>query len=459
MPFDPTLAAIRFGMGLSPNIAAPVSAADMMARLRGADDIAARIPIPTYSTVYPSPLDYLDVSNAFAAARGTANEDAARDARSQIRADGRQAVATFLQAELARATHAEDGFRERLTRFWSDHFTVRAVNGISRHLVSPYTEEAIRPHVAGKFADMLVAVVVSPMMILYLDQHRSMGPNSPTAQRRDRGLNENLAREVLELHTLGVGGGYTQTDVREFSELLTGVTTNAQRGTYFRTQQAEPGPETVLGVTYGGGAESVDHVIAALRDIAMHPDTAQHLARKLAVHFISPEPDSAMIADMASAYLVSGGDLAALYEVMLGAEAAWGKTFEKVKQPFDFIASSMRALAVPLDAIQGATLQDVRRLVHRPLSVMGQAWQSPVGPDGWPEDEQSWITPQGMAGRITWSMQAPTQMLDDLPDPRAFVFDALGPTPPDPVIFAANAAETVSDGVGIVLASAAFQRR
>lgn len=459
MPFDPTIAAIRFGVGLSPDIAPPLSVDDMLARLTGPDEAAGFAPIPTYSTVYPSRLDFRNASRALTDARGTDGEDAATEAQSKLRADGRAAVATFMQAELARAVHTKDGFRERLTRFWADHFTVRSTNGISRHLVSPYIEEAIRPHVAGSFADMLVAVIGSPMMIFFLDQHRSMGPNSPAAQRRDRGLNENLAREMLELHTLGVGGAYTQTDVRELAELLTGVTASAQRGGYFRAQQAEPGAEVVLGESYGGGDASVDHVIAALRDLAMHPDTARHLARKLAVHFVSPDPDPALVDAMAAAYLGADGDLVAFYTVLLGDDASWSPEALKVKQPFDFIASSMRALAVPMDTILTATLQDVRRVVQRPLSVMGQVWQSPVGPDGWSEHAENWITPQGMAGRITWSMQAPREVLDDLPDPRDFVFHALGPTPPEPVLFAANAAETVSDGIGIVLASAAFQRR
>jgi len=148
-----------------------------------------------------------------------------------------------------------------------------------------------------------------------------------------------------------------------------------------------------------------------------------------------------------------------MYDVMLASDLAWDSQLQKVKQPFDFVASSMRALAAPLDVIQNATLQEVRRLIQRPLSVMGQVWQNPVGPDGWPEDEESWITPQGMAGRITWAMEVPRELVFDLPDPRDFVYHALGPTPPEPVLFAANAAETIQDGIGIVLASAAFQRR
>lgn len=393
MPFDPTLAAIRFGMGLSPDIASPQSVDDMLARLSGPDEIAARVPISLYYDAYPSPSDFRDATIALNQARGTDGEAAAAEIQAGLREDARNAVANVMKAEFARATHTTDGFRERLTRFWADHFTVRPTVGTTRHLVSSHVEQFIRPHVAGTFADMLSAAVQSPMMVLYLDQQRSMGPNSQSARNNDRGLNENLARELLELHTLGVTGTYTQTDVRELAELLTGVTANAQRGGYFRPQQAEPGPKTVLGVTYGGNEESIDNVIAALRDIAVHPDTAQHLARKLAVHFIAPDPDSALVDTMAQAYLGSGGQLIAMYDVMLASDLAWDSQLQKVKQPFDFVASSMRALAVPLDVIQNATLQEVRRLIQRPLSVMGQVWQNPVGPDGWPEDEESWINP------------------------------------------------------------------
>ncbi len=286
-----------------------------------------------------------------------------------------------------------------------------------------------------------------------------MGPNSSTAQRRGRGLNENFARELLELHTLGVGGAYTQADVYELAKLLTGVTSTAQRGGFFQYQRAEPGPETVLGVTYGGDEESLEHVNAALRDLAVHPDTARHLAQKLAVHFIGPTPDTDMVAAMAAQYLATQGSLIAMYEVMLGSDAAWDPTPRKVKQPFGFIASSVRALAIPRASFVDLTLRDVRRLVLRPMTVMGQSWQGAVGPDGWPENDENWITPQGMAGRITWSMQFPQEMMENLPDPREFVYHALGPHPSEAVVFAANAAETVSDGIGIVLASAAFQRR
>lgn len=458
MTFDPTVAAIRFGTGLSPLIAPPQSVQDMLSMLSGPDLAAELAPIDSYANATPTAAQYREATIARRQARGTDDEYATAQAQRDLRADGRLAVMKYMKAELIRAVHTRDGMRERLTRFWADHFTVRSTMGITKHLVSPFIEDAIRANVAGNFGDMLVAVVGSPLMILYLDQQDSVGPNSRTGQG-GRGLNENLAREVLELHTLGVNGTYTQDDVREFAELLTGVTANAQRGAYFKPQQAEPGPETVLGVTYGGDEESIEHVIAALRDLAVHPDTARHLSQKLAVHFVGPEADAEMVAAMSAQYLATGGDLLAIYEVMLNHSSVWVRSFAKVKPPFDFIASSMRALGVPADLIQEATIQDVRRVVERPLSVMGQDWQNPLGPDGWPEDAEAWVTPQGMAGRITWAMSAPLTLVDRLPDPRDFVQHALGPIAPDNVVFAANAAETVSDGIGIVLASAAFQRR
>lgn len=459
MPFDPTIAAIRFGMGLSPNIASPSSVDDMLAMLEEPDVAAQLVEIPKYNVAYPSLLDLREAGQAFSRARGTDDEDAATQRRDEVIEAAHFASWGAIGATLGRAAHTPDGFRERLVHFWADHFTVRATHGNHRHLVSAYIEEAIRPNVTQTFGDMLVAAATSAMMILYFDQHQSMGPNSQAASRNDRGLNENLARELLELHTLGVGGSYGQTDVRELAELLTGVTTNAAKGAHFNADRAEPGAETVLGVDYGGDEETMDNVVAVLRDLAVHPDTARHLSQKLAVHFISPTPDASLIDAMTARYLETGGALIPVYDAMLRHDAAWGHDFEKVKQPFDFIASSVRALGVPLDVIVDADVRALRRTVRIPMNVMGQTWQAPIGPDGWSEDAEDWITPQGMAGRITWSMTLPVQLLDNLPDPREFVFAALGPTPPDAVLFAANAAETIGDGVGIVLASAAFQRR
>ncbi|MDA9208519.1 DUF1800 domain-containing protein [Octadecabacter sp.] len=459
MPFDPILASIRFGCGLSPDVQTPASVDDMLAMLDGPDMMAQQFPIMLYDTVTPSRLDFRIAGGAVSEAENEAAREAAQQSLRQMRAEASDVWARSTTLQLSREITTSDGFRERLTRFWADHFTAPPTNGQWRYLAYPYIEQDIRTHVTGQFVDMLRAAVMNPMLIHYLSQNRSVGPNSANGLRTGRGLNENLAREILELHTLGVGGAYTQTDVREFAELLTGITTNFKQGAFFEPNRAEPGTETVLGRTYGGNVESLDHIMTALDDLARHPDTARHLSEKLVEHFIGPEPQPELVAAMARTYDQTDGNLMAVYDVMLRDDAAWSPELRKVKQPFGFMSSSMRALAVSPDVLMGLSYSDVARMVFRPLTYMGQTIHQPVGPDGWAEEDEAWITPQGMAGRITWAMQMPDRLLDPLPDPREFIHHALGPTPPDAVVFAAGAAETISDGVGIVLASAAFQRR
>ena len=327
-----------------------------------------------------------------------------------------------------------------------------------RNAVPHYMEEAIRPRISGTFAEMLKAVVTHPMMLFYLDQTASFGPNSPAARGR-RGLNENLARELLELHTLGVSAAYSQIDVRELAELLTGLTANATSGFIFAPNRAEPEAETVLGKTYGGAAPVLDDIYAALDDLARHPATAQHLARKLAIHFTSDTPDEAMIARMAGAYLDSGGALTAMYEVMLNDPFSWSSFGQKVKQPVDFVSSSLRALALPTRSLDRMNLTKLRSYIAAPLGAMGQPLFRPGGPDGWPEAAEDWVTPAGLAARLQWSMAAPSAFYRSLPDPRVFVRTSLGTIADQRVRFAANSAESRREGVGLILASPAFQRR
>ncbi len=459
MPFDPIIAEIRFGVGLSPSIAPPASVDDMMVRLRGPDESAARFVIPFWADATPSPRDFHDLSQIRRAARGTDREEEAQEQLRAMRDVARDQRAVDFGAQIARAVSTKDGLREWLTRFWADHFTVRSVSGTTRHLVAPYVEEAIRPHVAGRFSDMLRAVATHPMMLVFLDQHVSMGPNSRTAQRRNRGLNENLAREMLELHTLGVSGAYDQTDVRELAELLTGLSYSAQSGFTFSDAMAEPGPEVVLGQSYGGGEPRLDDVFAVLDDLAAHPDTARHIARKFAVHFVADDPPLGLVDALARAFGQSGGDLGVVTEALLRHPAAWACKKQKVKLPFGFVTSGARALDIDPDALAAMSYNEGRRAFLGHLAVMGQPWEMPFGPDGWPEDSAEWITAQGMAGRITWAMTAPARLRDDLPDPREFVYTALGPDADPAVAFAAQAAEDRVSGVGLVLASADFQRR
>jgi uncharacterized protein (DUF1800 family) len=458
MTFDPFIAATRFGTGLSPVHAPPASAADIMARLEGPDAMVAAIPIAPFATATPSPADYVTLRRAENAAETDADKARTKAATDEWREAARLMNYENALRTMSRSIAAPLGLRERLTAFWADHFTTKGRNIQTRHMVTPFIEEAIRPHITGNFADMLRSVTTHPIMLHYLQQIDSHGPNSPRGIRRGRGLNENLARELLELHSLGVGGRYSQTDVTELAELLTGLTYHPLSGFTFDKQMAEPGAETVLGVSYGPDA-SLKTIHAAIDRLARHPDTARHIARKLAVHFISDTPDAGLVGRLEQVFAQTGGDLLAVMGAMLDHPAAWTSARAKVRPPIEFINASFRALNVAPGTLLQRDLQDIRRWIERPLRVMGQPWQAPVGPDGWPEAPADWIIPQAMAGRISWAMQAPAQFAPDLPDPRDFVRTALGDLAPQAVIFAAESAEKRSDGIGIILASPAFQRR
>jgi uncharacterized protein (DUF1800 family) len=458
MAFDPTLAAIRFGTGLSPVHTAPVSLHDLKMDLQGADTMAVAIPIEPFDTATPRPAVYQQIQKAVRAAE-TETDKALADAKiRQWVAEARSLQSRNLMKTMARSIVAPIGLRERLTAFWADHFTAKGRNRFVRHLVTSFIEEAIRPHVTGSFSDMLRAVTTHPVMLLYLQQSNSHGPNSPRGQRNGKGLNENLARELMELHTLGVGSHYDQTDVTELAELLTGLTYRPANGFSFDPRMAEPGSETVLGVSYGADA-TLQTVYNAIDDLALHPDTAHHIATKLAIHFVSDTPDPALVGAMGEVFLGTQGDLGAVMEALLEHPSSWIPERTKVRPPIEFMNAAFRALNVAPEALIAADHATYRTWIERPLRIMGQPFQDPNGPDGWPETAQDWIIPQTMAGRINWAMHAPDVFLDQLPDPRVFVHTALGSTPPEAVVMVADAAESRSDGIGLVLASPSFQRR
>jgi len=346
-----------------------------------------------------------------------------------------------------------DGFVERLVMFWTDHFTVSAVSQELGLAIPDFIAEAIRPHVAGNFGEMLRAATLHPAMLVYLDQDRSIGPNSPAGTGRERGLNENLARELLELHSVGVHAAYGQEDVLQLAELLTGLQVTPE-GMRFNRQWAEPGPETVLGKDYGGAAPQLADIEMALADLALHPATATHLSRKLATHFISQTPPEALVEQMASAYIAANGDLSALYETMLGSDDAWAPELQKVKQPLHFTVSAARAIGL---SHMGKNEREFRIGVVRPLVSMGQDLFRPKGPDGWPEAADHWITPAMLTARIEWAAALARKFTTTL-DPRVFVEEALGGLASSELIFAAAGAEARWEGNAVVLASPEFNR-
>lgn len=459
--FDPTLAAIRFGSGLSPTLPAPTSVADMLAQLTGPDLNAESFPIETFTAFRSRMQAKEEVFKERRKLRGTPAADVLRKEIRLMQKEARIEWLHWTGRALMRRAWGQDGLRERLVGFWADHFTAQGKRGLLRRATAPYVEDSIRPHITGTFPDLVIAATTAPLMLHYLDQQLSVGPHSDKAARMGAkaGLNENLAREVMELHTLGVGGPYTQGDVRELAELFTGMIYTAKDGFKFKKDMAEPGAETVLGVSYGGGKPNLADIRAALVDLALHPATARHIAGKLAVHFVSDTPDPALVDALAARFSETGGDLLQVYRALLDHPAAWAPDLQNVKPPFDFMASALRALQPAPDYFDRQDEKTIRTVMNAHLTRMGQPWESPVGPDGWPEEDAAWITPQGLAARMHWAMVMPEQIMGTLPDPRDFVTAALGRYAPAPLLFAARAAENRREGVGLVLASPAFQRR
>ena len=451
MAQDDATLAFRFGYGLPLPTGAPMDAAGLLAALAVPDAMAQRYPGLGFAAALP-------LLQQLQAARKLRKADEANKSRYRkaVTASDRAAQGN-MRAALARALDAPDGFRERLVRFWGDHFSTSAKSRQDFLLPGTLIEDAIRPHVTGRFADMLKAVTLHPGMLVYLDQVLSVGPTSRAGIKGRKGLNENLARELMELHTLGVNASYGQADVRQMAELLTGLAVDFDKGFVFEPRRAEPGAETVLGISYGG--DGTAPVLQALDDLAMRPETADHIARQLAVHFVSDQPDADLVAHIRAAYLKTGGDMMALYTALLNHPAAWVQTPAKARQPFEFIVGSLRALGVGGDAVIQASEKQFQRFVIQPMEAMGQPMLGPPGPDGWPEDAAAWINPSGLAARINWAMDMPAQLTAELPVPLDLAKRALGARAGKQLLWAVERAETIREGVGLVLASAEFNRR
>lgn len=462
--FDPARAATRFGMGRHPVHADPVSVSAMLAALQGPDDMAASFPIPGIAKLRPGAEAFLDARRAMR--RGEISEEAFREARGRLVQAERARHRQDLGALMARAIAAEDGFRERLTLFWEDHFTVERRSLLLRFRTEAFVEDAIRPHLSGRFEQLLFAAETHPVMLDYLDQSASIGPNSRFARhpdRGDRGLNENLAREILELHTLGVDGRYTQRDVRQLAELLAGLTFRPDAlAPMVRRDWTEPGREEVLGFVSPDRPTGLEDVRAVMAHLATHPDTAAHLSRKLAVHFVADDPAPDLVAAMTRAWRDTGGDLAAVYEAMLRHPAAWSPQLRKVKRPVEFVLGTLRGLGADPDDLRAMAADAPARFFRQllqPMQRMGQNWERPGGPDGWPERAAAWITPVTLAERIRWAGHVQTLGLVPELAPGDVLDTLLGPLAGPRLRRAITGSESREDAVALILLSPEFQRR
>lgn len=326
--------------------------------------------------------------------------------RAAIRDDFRPSV----RARTARAIATARPLPERMAHFWSNHFTVSTTRRVTAAAIPAYEREAIRPHVFGRFADMLMAVVRHPCMLTYLDNIASMGPDSPAGRTRraNRGvettLNENLAREILELHTLGVDGGYDQEDVIQLALALTGWSHGGLRrggegdevhGRFqFFRRQHQPGAKTVLGRRYDEAG--ADEGLAILDDLARHPATARHLATKLVRHFVADDPPAADVDHIARVFQDSDGDLAEVTRALIDLPSAWAEPLAKVKTHYEFIIAVHRAI--------GPEAPRARDL-FRPLRMMGNEPFTAPSPQGWGDRAGDWISPEALMLRLEWAQQ------------------------------------------------------
>lgn len=359
------------------------------------------------------------------------------------------------KARVDLALAAETGFGERLTMFWSNHFCIGATkSNIGRIMAGAYEREAIRPHVFGRFEDMLIAAESHPAMLDFLDNRQSIGPNSPAGRRQGRGLNENLAREIMELHTLGVSGGYSQADVTNLARILTGWTMAGRDGRLgfpgsfiFNPGQHEPGATPLLGQAYG--QPDLAQGVAALTDLAHHPSTANFIATKLVRHFVADDPPPKLVALLATAFRQNGGDLSAVYRALIGSDEVWKAPATKVRSPQEFLLASYRATGLKPNFGQ----------ILGPLGVMGQSFWQPSGPNGYADTNAAWASAEGIKTRIDVAAGWGRQAANAVPDPRGLAEDILGPILSAETKQAVARAESRPQAIALLLMSPEFQRR
>ena len=383
------------------------------------------------------------------AAQG-AGEMAAKIAAEAVPDPGRSIYLEEARIRIAAALGTEIGFVERLVWFWSNHFCISADK--IRSMSGAYEREAIRPHVLGRFTDLLLAAEGHPAMLFYLDQTVSMGANSVAGINRTRGLNENLAREILELHTLGVRTGYTQDDVISFANVLTGWTLvppgdNPEHGGEFtfNPRLHEPGAQKVLGKVYDD--ETVEQGRAVLRDLAAHPATATHLATKLARYFIADTPPPSLVERMAKTFLDTNGDLKEVARTMVLSDEAWTQPPSKLKRPSEWVVGMVRATG--LTQADAARFADGQALLGEPL------WRPP-SPKGFPDDEGSWI--DGTGRRLDVANNFAERVAGRV-DPQDVSETVLGSSVSSEVKDAVGRAESRQQALALLFMSAEFQRR
>ena len=443
----------RFGLGAKPDEPAP---SDPQRWLLAQLD--AYEPLPAPWKPQPRTTALLDTWLTQQRAVRQAAEGERSGIREAYLRQGRDAYVAAVGARTNSALQSVTPFVERLVHFWSNHFAVSTDKLLVVGLAGCFEADAIRPHVLGRFEDLLLAVVRHPTMLLYLDQAQSIGPRSLAGARaggpqRPRGLNENLAREILELHTLGVRSGYTQADVTEFARALTGWTLPGDDATAgsatFRFVSAlhEPGDRVVLGRTYASSGEQQARSI--LQDLVTAPPTALHIARKLARHFVADDPPAALVQRMADTFTRTGGDLPSLYRELVAAPEAWVPVSQKFKSPWDWAISGQRALGrQEVPPAQAINL----------MNQLGQPVWRPGSPAGYDDTAATWAAPDALLRRVEMAQRIATQAGDAV-DARSLAPRVLPGAVSEATTGAIARAESSSTALALLLVSPEFLRR
>jgi len=383
----------------------------------------------------------------------------------------RDATIADVRSRLATAALTTQPFAERLQWFWANHFTVSLAKGSTRGLAGAFERDAIRPHLFGRFETLLVASTTHPAMLRYLDNVQSAGPHSRVvalesrrAARREEtprvsGLNENLAREVLELHTLGAeaarAGVYTQADVTSFAAVLTGWRVGQETAwgsaDPFDANWHEPGSKTVLGHSYGEGPDALKQV---LRDLARHPATARFVATKLARHFVADEPPPKLVERLSAVYLQRDGDLPAVYRTLIESDEAWSAQPAKLKTPEEFVVSTARLLGAGERMFARAEVANPAA----PINALGQRILAAPSPAGWSDRADDWLGPDAVWKRVEWATRV-AERAGRVVDARRLAEQSLGPLVGSETAKQLDRAADGAQALALLLLAPEFQRR
>lgn len=358
-----------------------------------------------------------------------------------------------IAARFVQARKAPVGFDERWAMFWANHFTVsNQTKNFMTWMVGAYEREAIRPHVFGRFSDLLMSATQHPAMLRYLNNNNSTGPNSRNGERAGRGLNENHARELLELHTVGVSAGYTQADIIALAKILTGwrIDGDMRADDYMTFRYLpgvhEPGDQTVMGKVYRD--DGVKQGEAALNDLARKPQTAEHLAKRLAIAFVSDDPPPALVDRLTRTFRETDGDLKELALALVRSDEAWNAPRTKMRSPQEFVLSSIRLMDKQPDP----------ELLIRTLKTLGQPYWGAPSPKGYTLAGREWIAPDAQTNRLDFAVALAKAHADDL-DPNALAADALGDVISDETRSAVKRAGSRDQAIALLLMSPEMQRR